>query len=201
MPERIGIFGGTFDPPHLGHLILAESALAGFSLSRVLFVLNGDPPHKRAMTVSPVAHRLAMLTAAIGDNPRFELSRIEIDRPPPYYTFETLRQLRAQLPDAELIFLLGGDSLRDLPNWQQPEEILNQTMIGVMQRPGERIYLDVLIERLPEVENRVILMEAPEIGIAARTLRRMVARGQSIRYQVPEAVLDYVQAHGLYKEL
>jgi nicotinate-nucleotide adenylyltransferase len=197
---RIGILGGTFDPPHLGHLILAQSALAGLQLSKIVFIPNGDPPHKRAQFVTPAAHRVAMLEAAIKDNPAFELSRIEIDRPPPYYTYQTLRLLREQLPDSELVLLLGGDSLRDLPNWQYPEEIVQLTRLGVMQRPGERIYLDVLAERLPEIESHVQIMEAPEVGIAARALRRMVAHGESIRYQVPDAVIVYIQAHGLYRD-
>jgi nicotinate-nucleotide adenylyltransferase len=199
--ERIGILGGTFDPPHLGHLILAQSALAGLQLSRILFVLNGDPPHKRGQYVTPAAHRWAMLQAATANNPAFELSRIEIDRPPPYYTYETLRLLRARMPDCELVLLLGGDSLRDIPNWQFPDEIVQETLLGVMQRPGERIYLDVLAERLPEIETRVQIMEAPEVGIAARALRRMVARGQSIRYQVSDAVIAYIAEHRLYEDL
>lgn len=197
---RIGILGGTFDPPHLGHLILAQSALAGLQLSKIIFILNGDPPHKRTQRVTSAAHRLAMLQAAISDNPAFELSRIEIDRPPPYYTYETLRLLREQLPNSELVLLLGGDSLRDLPNWQFPEEIVQLTQLGVMQRPGERIYMDVLAERLPEIETRVRIMEAPEVGIAARALRRMVAQGESIRYQVPDAVIAYIREYRLYLE-
>jgi nicotinate-nucleotide adenylyltransferase len=200
MTNRIGVFGGTFDPPHLGHLILAENALEGFGLSRVLFVLNGDPPHKRSVKVTPVQHRLPMLTAAIAENPRFQLSRIEIDRPPPYYTYHTLQLLRDQFPNSELIFLMGGDSLRDLPNWNHPEIILTQVQIGVMQRPGERIYMDELVERLPLLEGRVQFMEAPEIGIAARALRKTIARGGSVRYQVPDAVITYIQTHRLYEE-
>ncbi len=197
---RIGILGGTFDPPHLGHLILAQSALEGLQLERILFVLNGDPPHKRLQRVTSAVHRLAMLQAAIADNPLFELSRIEIDRPPPYYTYETLRLLRAEMPNDQLVLLLGGDSLRDLPNWQYPEEIVQLTQLGVMQRPGERIYMDVLAERLPEIETHMQIMEAPEVGIAARALRRMVSQGQSIRYQVPDAVITYIQEHRLYRE-
>ncbi len=198
---RIGVFGGTFDPPHLGHLILAESALAGFNLERVLFVLNGDPPHKKTQIITPVENRLAMLHAATEGNPRFEISRIEIDRPGPYYTFETLRLLHTQYAGAEMIFLMGADSLRDLPTWHKPEEILQHAAMGVMQRPGERVYLDVLLDRLPELEGRVRVMEAPEIGIAARTLRRRVAQGESIRYQVTEPVRAYIDTHQLYREI
>jgi nicotinate-nucleotide adenylyltransferase len=197
---RVGIFGGTFDPPHIGHLILAQSALTAFGLSRVLFVLSGDPPHKRGQVVSPVEHRLAMLTLAIANNPQFELSRIEIDRPGPYYTYETLGLLRDQLPGQALIFLLGADSLIDLPTWNHPDEIVRMATLGVMQRPGQRLYNDVIYERFPEAEGRILMMEAPEIGIAARTLRRMIANGISIRYQVPDPIIDYIRAHRLYVE-
>lgn len=196
---RIGVFGGTFDPPHIGHLILAQSALFGFGLARVLFVLGGDPPHKRGQVVTPVRHRLAMLSLAIADNPRFELSRIEIDRPGPHFTYETLALLHAQMPNSELIFLLGADSLIDLPTWNHPDEIVQNAALGVMQRPGQHLYNDVIYERFPEAEGRILMMEAPEIGIAARTLRRMIAQGQSVRYQVPDAVIAYIRDHGLYR--
>ena len=121
MPETIGIFGGTFDPPHLGHLILAAEALYQLQLNRLLWVLTPEPPHKPGRPIAPLPHRLEMLQRAIAQTPGFELSSIEIDRPGPHYTIDTLEILRIQFPAADFALLIGGDSLRDLPGWHRPD--------------------------------------------------------------------------------
>ena len=118
-PERLGVFGGTFDPPHLGHLILAAEACSKLELERLLWVLTPDPPHKLDRKITPLEHRLAMVTLAIQDTPAFELSRVEIDRPGPHYMVDTLGLLMKAHPSAELVLLIGGDSLSDLPTWQR----------------------------------------------------------------------------------
>ncbi|MBN2304677.1 MAG: nicotinate (nicotinamide) nucleotide adenylyltransferase [Anaerolineae bacterium] len=199
-PLRLGIYGGTFDPPHLGHLILAETAADTLALNRVLFVPAADPPHKESADVrTPVQHRLAMVERAVVDNPRFDLSRVDVDRPGPHYTADMLRLLRDEFPGAELYFLIGADSLRDLPAWSRPAEILEQAQLGVMRRPGVEPDLIALARVLPDLPARIAWIDAPLIDIAARDLARRIAAGTSVRYQVPDVVRAYIQEHGLYR--
>jgi nicotinate-nucleotide adenylyltransferase len=197
--QAIGVFGGTFDPPHLGHLILAESACDVLSLDRVLFVLAADPPHKRTIPITPVEHRLPMLNSAISANPRFVLSDVDMARPGPHYTVDTLRILQEQYPSADFYFLLGGDSLRDMPSWYAPEGIIAQARLAVMGRQGSNIDLDGLESRLPGIIDRLVFVDAPAIGISATDLRERLRVGQSIRYLVPEAVRLYIEEHRLYR--
>ena len=198
--ERIGVYGGTFDPPHLGHLILAETAADSLRLAQVLFVPAADPPHKAADAVrATAAHRLAMVELAIAGNPRFALSRVDVDRPGPHYSVDMLRLLRAQFPQAELVFLIGVDSLRDLPTWSRPQELLRLATLGVMRRPFVDVDLAALEAQLPGVGARIAWIDAPLIDIAARDLARRVATGYSIRYQVTENVRAYIARHKLYR--
>ena len=197
--QAIGVFGGTFDPPHLGHLILAESACDILSLDRVLFVLAADPPHKRSAPITPVEHRLLMLTSAISGNPRFVLSDVDTARPGPHYTVDTLQILQEQHPAAGLYFLLGGDSLRDMPSWYAPEGIIAQSRLAVMGRLGSNVDLAGLESRLPGITDRLVFVDAPAIGISATDLRERLRVGQSIRYLVPEAVRLYIEEHQLYR--
>lgn len=198
MAERIGIFGGTFDPPHLGHLILAECAVSALNLSRVLFVLTADPPHKRDHTITPITHRLPMIERAIAGNSCFELSRIDIDRPGPHYTSDTVRLLHEQFSDAQLFFLLGGDSLHDLPTWHDPVAIVAHVTLAVMRRPADHVEISQLIAQMPNVAGHFQFVDAPTIGISATQIRERLHAGHSIRYQVPEAVIMYIQQHRLY---
>ena len=134
---RIGVFGGTFDPPHIGHLVLAADALNQLKLDRVLWVLTPVPPHKQGQMISPVDQRLALVQAAIEGEARYKLSRVELDRPGPHYAVDSVRLLQEQNPKAEFIYLLGGDSLRDLPMWYKPQEFIRLISgLGVMRRPG-----------------------------------------------------------------
>ncbi len=197
--ERIGIFGGTFDPPHLGHLILASEIRTQLKLDRLLWVLTRTPPFKQDRAITPHEHRLAMVHLAIDDNSSFELSRIEIDREGPHYTIDTLHLLEEENPDADLIFLMGGDSLRDFPLWHRPADILRVCHeIGVMRRPGDEIDLGELEKTIPNRRSKVRYVDAPLLEIASREIRRRAAEGWPIRYYLPDTVYSYIQEYGLY---
>src|SRR5512143_939659 len=201
MERRIGIFGGTFDPPHLGHLILASEALAQLHLDRLLWVLTAVPPHKLGVPISPLEDRLSMLSLAIHDEPGFEVSRVDIDRPGPHYTVDTLRLLSPRFPEAEMILLMGGDSLHDLPAWHEPEELLARCdEIGVMRRPHDSIDLSALERRLPGVRDKIRFVEAPLLEIASHEIRERVRTGLPFRYFLPPAVYDHIVKHGLYRD-
>ena len=161
--ERIGLFGGTFDPPHLGHFILASEANSQLGLDRLLWTVTPDPPHKQDQTITSVEHRLAMVKLAIKDNPSFELSRVELDRPGPHYTLDTVEIIADKYPDADITPIIGGDSLRDLPTWHRPKEILYAChWVGVMRRPGEEANLEALERRVTRDQ-----IQGPLCGCAA----------------------------------
>ena len=201
MATRIGLFGGTFDPPHLGHLILASEAQSQLELNRLLWVLTPEPPHKQEQFITSIEHRLAMVELAIRDNPSFELSRIELDRPGPHYTLDTLKLLGEQFPEAELVPILGGDSLHDLPTWHQPKELIYAChWIGVMHRPGEATDLVALETELPGISSKVHYVDAPLLEIESREIRSRIARGQSVRYYLPASVYEYINQHHLYHQ-
>lgn len=199
---RLGILGGTFDPPHYAHLILAQHALEELGLSRVLFVPAGVPPHK-TITRTPVKDRVAMLQLAIEDNPDFALSRVEIDRPGPHYTIDTVRIIQAQNPDAELFFIMGGDTYRDLVNWDRPQEMFAtcKLAVAVMRRPGfgsPDLRLDMHHNSIPELEKHALLLSSPLVEFSSTDIvDRLLAR-RSVRYMIPDPVLDYIAVHGLY---
>jgi nicotinate-nucleotide adenylyltransferase len=197
----LGILGGTFDPPHLGHLILAEMAADSLNLDRVLFVPAGDPPHKSDDAVrAPAHHRAAMVECAIAGNPHFALARVDLDRPGPHYSVDMLGILREEHPQAQLYFLIGGDSLHDLPTWSRPQALLQRAMLGVMRRPGASVDLAGLEQILPGIRDRIVWIDAPQIDISASTLADRIAAGQSIRYQTPDAVHEYIVQNGLYRK-
>ena len=199
MGTVLGVFGGTFDPPHIGHLILAEEALAQLRLDRLLWLLAGDPPHKQEGVLTPLDDRLAMLEAAIEGNARFELSRIDIDRPGPHYTADALRLIREAYPGAELVFLLGGDSLHDITAWSRPQEILTQARLGVMRRPGQSFDLGALESVLAGISGRVAFLDLPMIDISSHDIRRRAREGLPYRYMVPEFVRAIIEEQGLYR--
>ena len=198
--EQIGIFGGTFDPPHLGHLILASEAHFQLGLDRLLWILTPDPPHKQDQTITSVEHRLAMVNLAIEDNPSFELSRVELDRPGPHYTLDTVEIIADQYPEADITPIIGSDSLRELPTWHQPKEILYAChWVGVMRRPGEETNLDALERQLPGIRSKVHYVDAPLLEIASREIRDRVATGKPFRYYLPPPVYEYINEHHLYE--
>jgi nicotinate-nucleotide adenylyltransferase len=197
---KIGLFGGTFDPPHIGHLILASEAVHQLGLSRLLWMLSPDPPHKLEQPITPLLHRLEMLKLATADNPAFEISRLEIERPGPHYTIDTVRQLSQLEPNADIILLLGGDSLRDLPTWRLYVDLVAEvSKIGVMRRPGDPFDMPALEEKIPGVTEKVVFIDAPLQDLASREIRRRVASGETYRYYIHPAVYDYIRANHLYR--
>ena len=199
--QSIGIFGGTFDPPHLGHLILAAEACAQLGLARLLWVLTLDPPHKQGQSIAPLEQRLEMVRLAIGDDPQFELSNVDISRPGPHYALDTVKLLAGQNPGAELVYLMGGDSLHDLLTWHRPADFVSAChRIGVMRRPGDAVELAVLEKELPGLTAKVRFLEAPLLDIAARDIRARIAEGRPFRYFLPERVFKYITKHNLYHQ-
>ncbi|HOT91370.1 MAG TPA: nicotinate-nucleotide adenylyltransferase [Anaerolineae bacterium] len=198
--SRFGIYGGSFDPPHYGHLALAETARVQLHLDSVLFVPAGEPPHKRDRLLSPAEDRAAMTAAAIADNPAFMLSRVDLDRPGPHYTVDMLAQLRVQYPDTDTWFLLlGEDSLHDLPTWYNPQGILEQAYLAVMPRLSKRADLAELTAILPALAEKLTWLDIPPINFSSTDLRRRVREGLPLRYLVPPAVETYIHIHGLYR--
>lgn len=201
MTQRIGIFGGTFDPPHLGHLILASEARAQLKLTRLMWVLTPIPPHKLAQPISSLEDRLAMVKLALKDESAFELSTIEIERPGPHFTLDTLKILADQNPGADLILLLGGDSLHDLPIWHRPADLVAAChQIGVMRRPGDSIDLSALEKQIPGITAKVRFIDAPLLEIASREIRRRAAEGLPFRYYLLPSIYDYIVEYGLYQK-
>ena len=198
--QSIGIFGGTFDPPHIGHLILAAEAQAQLRLDRLLWMLTPDPPHKQGQPITPIEHRLAMVKLAITDTPGFELSTIEIDRPGPHYALDTLNIVAKQNPDADLVYLMGGDSLRDLPAWHRPADFVSAChSIGVMRRPGDAIDLPALENNFPGLTAKVRFVDAPLLDIAAHEIRDRIIKGHPFRYFLVPGVYEYIVEHNLYR--
>ncbi len=198
--RHVGILGGTFDPPHIGHLILAEEAWWQLGLDRVLLVPAGDPPHKRGAPLSAAAHRVRMVELAIADNPHFELSRVDVDRPGPHYTIDTIHLLRRQLgPEAELFFLMGLDSLAELPSWHRAADLIAACRLAALTRPAVTLDWERLERELPGIRERVVLLDMPELEIASHVLQQRVRAGRPIRYQVTPAVEEYIRENGLYR--
>src|SRR5258705_1501562 len=198
---RYGILGGTFDPPHLGHLVLAQEVHARLGLDRVWFVPAGVPPHKTGRVVSPAADRSEMVRRAIGGDERCALSDVELTRTGPSYTADTLEQLREQWGrHAVLHLILGWDMLTYLPHWHAPERVLAATDVVVAaHRPGARDDLARLEQRIPAVTGKVVVLPAPQLDISASALRERVASGLPIRYLVPDTVSEYIDQRGLYR--
>jgi nicotinate-nucleotide adenylyltransferase len=196
---RIGLLGGTFNPPHLGHLVCAQEALVQLGLDRVLLLPVHAPPHKTIEADPGVEHRVALCERAIGDDERFGVSRAEADVPGASFTVDTLRRLHDQCPEDQLTFIVGGDMAHSLPQWREPEAILALAEIGVAER--EAIRRDDVLARLavlPGGSERVRFFDMPRVDISSTLIRRRVAAGRPIRYLVPEAVAGYIADERLY---
>lgn len=197
---RLGIFGGTFDPPHVGHLILAAESFEQLHLDRLLWVLTAQPPHKLDQSITPLDLRFELVKCAIEDNPKFEISRIEIDRPGPHFAYETVQLLAGQYPGAELFYIIGGDSLRDLPTWRDPQKLISSiTALGVMRRPRTRIDLSWLDEQIPGLSKKILFINTPQLDISSSQVRKRAADGKTYRYFLPEAVYQLVVSNHLYR--
>ena len=177
---RIGIFGGTFDPPHVGHLILAEEAIYQLRLQKVLFILTPFPPHKEGQFISPLSQRLTLLQAAIRENPFFRLSRVDINRQPPHYAADTVALLAKRNHQASLVYLMGGDSLHDLPGWHTPERFLaGCAALGILRRPGDQVDMALLEAQFPGITAMIEWIEAPLLEIASSEIRQRIQEGGS----------------------
>ena len=201
--RRIGILGGTFDPPHLGHLLIAETARVALGLESVLFIPAGEPWLKSGQRITPATHRLRMVQLAVADNPDFCVCDCEVRRSGASYTVDTLRELRGTYPDsAEWYFIVGSDVLDQFHLWKEPEGILELCRLAVIERPGGPDGgVAALSERFPDAvaSGAVVSVAGPRVDFSASELRRILAEGQSVRYQVPNAVAEYIKRHDLYR--
>jgi len=195
---RLGVFGGTFDPVHFGHLVLAERAREALSLDNVAWVPAGDPWRKGDRRVSAAKHRVELVRRAIEGNPAFELSTVETERAGPSYSAETLGALTSARPRAEVFFLLGLDALKDLPHWHEPHRILELATVAAASREGRRLDTHQLDALLPGLGARTVWFEMPRLDISATELRERAAAGRSLRYLVPDVVEAYIREHKLY---
>jgi nicotinate-nucleotide adenylyltransferase len=198
--RRVGVMGGTFDPIHHGHLVAAQEAASVLHLNRVLFIPVWQPPHKPDEPAASPEDRLCMVRLAVAANPLFDVSTLEIDRPGLSYTVDTLERLVQDDPDRELHFIVGMDSLAELPRWHDPARLLRLARIVALYRPGwQTVDLTVLAGTLPESAGRVSVVSMPGLDISATELRERARDGRPIRYLVPDAVASYIEEHGLYR--
>lgn len=195
---RIGILGGTFDPPHVGHLVVAEQAYFQLHLDKVWFAPVGQPPHKNVHQVTDIGARLDMTRLAIQDNPCFELSHADAYRPPPHYITTLFEWLVERYPLYELYLVIGGDSLMELPNWFQPNRLLQLAKLAVAHRPGYIPDMTKLETALPGIRTRIEWIDSPLIDIASRDLQRRVREGLPMRYLVTPEVSQFIIANNLY---
>ena len=196
---RVGLFGGTFNPPHIGHLALLEAGLAQLGLDRVLVVPVARPPHKESVEDPGAEHRLAMARLLCAGDQRIEVSDVEVRRGGPSYTVDTLRALHESNPQDELTFIAGGDMATSLPAWREPDEVLRLARFAVAERTGaERAAVQRAIAGL-EGADRVVFFDMPRVELSSSAVRRAVAEGRPIRDLVPDAVAAYIDEHGLYR--
>lgn len=199
--KRLGLLGGTFDPVHNGHLLIAAEARRRFRLQELRFVPAGQPPHKHGRQVTPPGERLAMVRLAIGDEPGLSVSSIEVERDGPSYTVDTLTQVRAEEgPDCELFFIVGGDALPDLLSWRAPGRLLELCTLVVFRRPGVApMDLDLLRAHLPAVAAKVTVVDGPQLAVSGTAIRQRVRAGLPVDDLVPPLVAAYIERHGLYR--
>jgi nicotinate-nucleotide adenylyltransferase len=191
---KLGIFGGTFDPPHIGHLIVAEQVREQLVLDKVLFIPASIPPHKTDASIEKGEHRLAMVQLAVRDNPAFEASDIELQRGGVSYTVDTITAFKSMNPEVDLCLLLGMDNIPEFHGWKSPDKILESAVLAVMTRPGTSLpAID------PRLAARCTVCIVPEIGISSSEIRRRVSVGESVRYLVHEDVERYIKDHNLYR--
>lgn len=197
---RVGILGGTFNPPHIAHLVCAQEAHAQLGLDRVLLMPAGEPPHKTLAPGDPSREdRHALCTAAIDGDARFAVSRAELDRPGRSFTVDTLRLLRDQDPEAELTFIVGGDMAASLGSWREPEAVLELATLAVAERVGAgREAIELALAPLAGAD-RVRYFDMPRIDVSSSLVRERVAAGRPIRYLVPDAVAEAIDREGLYR--
>lgn len=193
--ERLGVFGGTFDPPHVGHARVAADVADALGLERVLWIPAGVPPHKPERDVSPADVRLEMVGAAVRSDPRFEASAIECERPGPSYTADTLEALRRAMPEAELVLILGADQFADMASWREPERILRLAELAVMDREGASARL-----ARPDLAGaeRARFVPVRRVDVSSTLVRQQAAEGRDVTELVPPGVAEIIEREGLY---
>ena len=197
--KKIGYFGGTFDPPHIGHLVLASEAAYQFELSHLYWGLTPDPPHKQEQTITPLPHRLEMLKRTINGSPLFEISYLEINRPGPHYTIDTIQLLKQQEPDADIFLLIGDDSLLDIPTWRRHLDLIAAvSKIGVLRRSGDSFNLLALEAQIPSLTGKVSFINAQVQPLSSREIRRRVKEGSVYRCYTLPSIADYIEENHLY---
>ena len=199
LAARTAVMGGTFNPPHVGHLLCAQEALLASNADRVVWMPVNTPPHKSSSEDPGVAHRLAMCRLAVAGEPRFAVSALEAERPGASYTVDTLEALRDRAPGIELTFIVGGDMAAALPLWREPERIVRLARLAVAERDG--VARDAILERLsavPGAVERVQFFEMPRLDVSSSLIRHRVAAGLPVRYLVPDGVAQYIEREGLY---
>ncbi len=201
MSARVAVFGGTFDPIHIGHLAAVQDAADSLTFERVLFVPNFRPPHKAQVPVSVAEDRVAMVRLSLEGSPNFELSLVEFERDRPSFTLDTMRVLRERFGSGtELYFLTGCDALADLHTWHRPEELVNEFRLVIMDRPtGSEVPWEVVEKRFPHIRSQIDIVHVAQLEISGEDIRRRVRTGRSIRYHVIPAVEHYIRAHALYR--
>ena len=200
-PSRIGILGGTFDPPHVGHLWLAALAADAIGLDRVLFMPAGQPPHKSGQNVTRATDRLVMTRLAIAPDPSFDLCTIEVERRGPSYTIDSIEELQAQYgSDVTLYLIMAADSLADIDSWREPDRLLERVEWIIGPRPGSPLPEEGSLEaRFGERAGRIHLLDGPALDVSSTAIRRRVAAGKTIRYLVPRGVEELIGDRGLYR--
>lgn len=198
--QRIGILGGTFDPPQMGHLILAEYSRETLHMDHILFVPVADHPVKQGKMRLPVRHRLAMLERAIQGNETFSISRVDIDREGPHYSADTVKIIQGQYPGAQLYFVMGGDNLRSLPTWKRVEALYQSCRLAVMKRADENVTPTMHDDILPGLSDKVDMVDVPMLSVwlSSTYIVERLRKNLSVRYLVPDSVLDYIALHHLY---
>lgn len=196
--RRIGLLGGTFDPPHLGHLWLGETAVSELHLDEIWVLPVGDPPHKESRSVTAVSHRLNMTQLALEPFPYFQLSTLDSQRKPPHTTISLLNLLHEESNDYQFWLLIGADSLRDFPSWSQPNEIIKLCRLGVLERPEVIINWDFLETAVPHLKSKVDWLNGPTVDISSTTIRSWIKAGHSVQALVGTAVWHYILEHKLY---
>jgi nicotinate-nucleotide adenylyltransferase len=198
---KVGIMGGTFDPPHIAHLIIAELARVRLELDKIVFIPAGDPWMKSAHIITSTEKRVEMVSLAIASNPAFSLSHIEVNRPGPTYTVDTIEQLSEEVGhDAGLFLLLGWDSVAELPSWKAPYRISKMARIVAFPRPGfVKPNTAELEKTMPGIAERIVYIDEPYLSISSTCIRQRVREGKSIRYMVPDTIGQYITENNLYK--
>ncbi len=195
---NVGVLGGTFDPPHIGHLVIGDQALHQLGLDELWYTPVGQPTHKMGSAVSPALHRVAMTRLAVATHAQFRLCEYDVGRPGPHYSLTLMQLLLQRHPEHAFVFVIGEDSLADLPKWHQPAQLLDLVTLAVAHRPGSLPDMAAIRAVVPNIDRRVQWVEAPLLDLSSTDLRQRLGDGRSTRYLMPRVVADYALEHALY---